>query len=227
MLLRHRCVAGGVGTMAQQAKLMAGLKKKAEDDDAPRPQLAPSEPTADMGTLKLRKSTLTGAITWEAMVEKLDLNTKHAFDTMSATLTKMLTSVCDNPTEPKYRRSECVGSQSAQGRLSQRCDGSRTQRWTARRLAVNSSNANFRTRAYDCTGVPELFTLCGFKDEAGFLVLAENADLAPLRRAVDALVRPPAGSNAQTRTHGVEIESSSPLQRTHRLVSSPLAPCAR
>ena len=64
--------------MAANAKLMKALRK--DDDDAPRPQLAPSAPTSDMGTLKLKKSTLTGIASWDDLDGKLEHNGKHDFE---------------------------------------------------------------------------------------------------------------------------------------------------
>lgn len=64
--------------MAANAKLMKALRK--DDDDAPRPQLAPSAPTSDMGTLKLKKSTLTGIASWDDLDGKLEHNSKHDFE---------------------------------------------------------------------------------------------------------------------------------------------------
>lgn len=142
----------------KQAKLMAALKKKADDAEAPPPPLADSKPTAQMGKMQF-KNSLRGGVTWEQIVEKLDANTKHDFATCSETLNKMFGNVLGNPTEPKFRK-------------------------------INQSNANFVAKVFSAKGAPELFTLVGFKEEAGgFLVLPESADLAPLQRAIDELAR--------------------------------------
>lgn len=139
---------------------MAALRKTKDDDDAPQPPLAPSAPTSESGnpTMKLKRSNLHGLVSWEQMLEKLDVNGKAAYDTCVATLTKMLNNVLANPSEPKYRK-------------------------------INKENPNFVAKVFSCTGAPECFTLCGFKDtiEKGFLVLPEQADLAPLQRALDSL----------------------------------------
>ena len=64
--------------MANQGKLMKALRK--DDDDAPRPELAPSAPTSDMGTLKLKKSSLMGTTSWEDVASKLEANGKHDWE---------------------------------------------------------------------------------------------------------------------------------------------------
>ena len=80
-----------------QAKLTAALKKKSNDDDEQaRPPLASSEPTFAPSTLKLKKSNLLGAVSWEEMVEKLALNGKHDFATVSRAIysSRPLPDVC-------------------------------------------------------------------------------------------------------------------------------------
>ena len=91
--------------MAAQAKLMAALKKKADDDDAPKPDLTPIAPTSDdRQTVKLRNTNLLGVLTWEQAIEKLRLNLKHDFAELAATVHKMFGNVLANPGEQKFRK---------------------------------------------------------------------------------------------------------------------------
>lgn len=141
-----------------QAKLSAALRK--DDDDAPRPNAPPLAPGSDATSqqLKLKKSSLLGAPSWDELDGRLALNSTADFAELHATCAKMLGNVLSSPAEPKYRK-------------------------------VRPANPNFAAKVYGCKGAPELFALVGFGDRAepGFLVLPEAADLAPLRRALDAL----------------------------------------
>lgn len=103
--------------MAAQAKLMAALKKNPDDDDAPRPDLTPITPTFDdRETVKLRKGNLLGVVTWEQAIEKLQLNLKHDFAELAATVQKMFGNVLPIPESRNFARSA-----TAIQPLSQRC----------------------------------------------------------------------------------------------------------
>lgn len=146
--------------MAAQAKLLAALKKKPDDDDAPRPVLTPIAPTSDdRETVKLRKGNLLGVVTWEQAIEKLQLNLKHDFAELAATVHKMFGNVLANPGEQKFRK-------------------------------IRYSNPTFIAKVWSLKGGAEIFEVAGWKKdtiEAGFLVLPEGTDLALLQRALDAL----------------------------------------
>ena len=76
--------------------------RKDDDDDQPRaPPLPPSGETASQSQLKLRKSNLHGAVTWDDVLAKLELNTKYEYATCVETMQKMLSNVVSNPHEPK------------------------------------------------------------------------------------------------------------------------------
>jgi len=139
----------------KQAKLLAALKKKADEAEATPPPLGDSKPTSDMGKMQFKNSLRQG-VTWEQVVEKLEANGKHDFATCAETLSKMLNNVIANPSEAKFRK-------------------------------INKSNPNFVAKVYSIKGAPELLLLVGFREEAGFLVLGDSADLAPLQCAVDEL----------------------------------------
>ena len=113
--------------MAAQAKLMAALKKNADDDDAPKPDLTPIVPTSDdRQAVKLRKTNLLGTVTWEQAIEKLQLNLKHDFAELAATVQKMFGNVLANPGEAKFRK-------------------------------VRYSNPNFGAKLWSLKGGPEIF----------------------------------------------------------------------
>lgn len=140
---------------------MAALKKKADDDDAPKPDLTPIKPFGDVDpqAVKLRKGNLLGVVTWELAIEKLQLNLKYDFAELAATVHKMFGNVLANPEEQKFRK-------------------------------IRHSNPNFVAKVWSMKGGPEIFEVSGWKKdtiEAGFLVLPEGADLALLQRALDAL----------------------------------------
>ena len=110
-----------------QAKLMAALKKNADDDDAPKPDLTPIVPTSDdRQAVKLRKTNLLGTVTWEQAIEKLQLNLKHDFAELAATVQKMFGNVLANPGEAKFRK-------------------------------VRYSNPNFGAKLWSLKGGPEIF----------------------------------------------------------------------
>mmetsp|Transcript_30999 Transcript_30999/g.51386 ORF Transcript_30999/g.51386 Transcript_30999/m.51386 type:complete len:277 (+) Transcript_30999:33-863(+) len=147
--------------MATQAKLLAALRKNADDEnDTPRLPGPASEPVADQGVLKLRKSNLLGTVTWEQALEKLDLNGKHDHAECTATIAKMFGNVLANPSEPKYRK-------------------------------IRLANPNFSAKVYSCSGAPEIFRLAGFKDtvEQGFLLLPATADISLLQCALDEIAK--------------------------------------
>mmetsp|Transcript_527 Transcript_527/g.1170 ORF Transcript_527/g.1170 Transcript_527/m.1170 type:complete len:275 (-) Transcript_527:95-919(-) len=140
----------------KQAKLTAALRKRpSDDDDVPPPPLVP---TRRPDEIKLRKSNLNGTTSWEQCLALLELNLLHEYAACVETVTKMLTNITTNPSEPKFRK-------------------------------IRASNPGFAAKVYSMKGAPELFALAGFKDtvEEGFLVLPEDADLALVQRALDAL----------------------------------------
>lgn len=145
--------------MAAQAKLMAALKKKADDDDAPRPELAPIAPSADRDTLKLKKSNLLGAVTFESVQEKLEYNNKHDFTQLFETLQKMFGNVISYPDEPKYRTIKHTNPN-----------------FTAKVYSCKGAPELFELTKWKKDSI-----------EDGFLVLPDGADPTLLSRALDML----------------------------------------
>ena len=89
--------------MSKSALLAKALRK--DDDDAPRPlPPTPAEPTSQQGLMKLRKSNLLGAATWEDCLVQLALNGKNEYASCTETITKMLGNILATPLEPKYRK---------------------------------------------------------------------------------------------------------------------------
>ena len=84
----------------KQAKLAAALRKRPSDDDVPPPLV----PTRGPEEVKLRKSNLKGTTSWEQCLALLELNLKHEYDVCVETVTKMLTNITSNPSEPKFRK---------------------------------------------------------------------------------------------------------------------------
>ena len=84
----------------KQAKLAAALRKRPSDDDVPPPLV----PTRGPEEVKLRKSNLKGTTTWEQCLALLELNLKHEYAVCVETVTKMLTNITSNPSEPKFRK---------------------------------------------------------------------------------------------------------------------------
>ena len=143
--------------MSAQAKLAAALRKKPEDgEERPAAPAAPSE--TQQGIMKLKKSNLLGVVTWEEMLEKLELNGRNEYTVLSETVTKMLNNVINNPGEPKYRKV-------------------RPSNPTFNAKVYSCSGA---AALFQLVGFKE-------NVEEGFLVLPEAADLDLLRKAVDAL----------------------------------------
>ena len=162
-----------------QAKLMAALRKKAEDAEAPPPPLAPIAPQPDRDTLKLRTSSLRGVTTWEEAMAKVAVSPKHDVAEMHATLTKMLGNVIANPSEPKYRKIRHSNPNFVAKVYS--CSGA----------AEVLQLAGFKKDSI----------------EDGFLVLPESADIALLQRALDALqahAQERAASEEKKRKHDAE-----------------------
>ena len=145
--------------MAAQAKLLAALKKKPDEDDAPRPELAPIEPTADRDQLKLRKGNVRGGSTWEAALEKMAYNNKHDFAQLMATVEKMYTNVMREPANPKFRKINYANPN-----------------FVARCYSMKGVPELFEVAGWRKDSVEE-----------GFLVLPEEADLELLQRALAAL----------------------------------------
>ena len=143
--------------MAAQAKLMAALRKKESDDEAQ--ELTPIEPTSDRDTLKMRKSSLRGVVSWEAALEKLDLNLKHDFAELTATVSKMFGNILSNPQEAKYRKIR-YGNPN----------------FTAKVWSMKGAPELFEVSGWKKDSV-----------EAGFLVLVDTADVTLLQRALDSL----------------------------------------
>ena len=84
----------------KQAKLAAALRKRPSDDDVPPPLV----PTRGPEEVKLRKSNLKGTTSWEQCLALLELNLKHEYAVCVETVTKMLTNITSNPSEPKFRK---------------------------------------------------------------------------------------------------------------------------
>jgi len=144
--------------MSAQAKLAAALKKKPDDDDAPRPALPSTVPTSDRDTLKLRKGNLLGTATWEEMSEKLALNGKHDFTNLSETVAKMFGNVLANPQEPKYRKIR-----------------SSNPNFVAKVYSCKGAPELFTLAGFKDNIEP------------GFLILPEQADVKLLQQGLDAL----------------------------------------
>ena len=169
-----------LGKMAAQAKLMAALRKKDEEGDAPPPTLPPAVPTSDQGTLKLRKSNLLGAVSWEAALDKLDLNSKHDFAELAATATKMLNNILANPSDTKYRKIRSTNPNFVAKVWS--CTGAR--------------------ELFELVGFKETI-------EDGFLILPEAADLSLLQRGLDALAeRAAARAEADEKKRKLDLEKA-------------------
>jgi len=84
----------------KQAKLATALRKRPSDDDVPPPLV----PTRGPEEVKLRKSNLKGTTSWEQCLALLELNLKHEYAVCVETVTKMLTNITSNPSEPKFRK---------------------------------------------------------------------------------------------------------------------------
>lgn len=152
--------------MSAAAKLSAALRKQADDSDVPPPPpLAPCDPGASQ--LKLKKSNLLGAVTWDDVANLLAFDGKHDFDEMAATATKMFLNVLANPAEPKYRKVRASNKNFDKKVYS--CKGAPE----LFRLA------GFRNDV-----------------EEGFLVLPEAAESSAVQRAVDALAAATAARGA-------------------------------
>ena len=138
---------------------MAALKKKADDDDAPRPELAPIAPDPTRDQLKLRKTSLIGAVTWDTLPEKLEANVKHDFLELKATVEKMFGNVLANPGEAKYRKIRHTNPN-----------------FTAKVYSCKGAPELFEICGFK-------------KDvlENGFLILPEEADVSLLQRGLDVL----------------------------------------
>jgi hypothetical protein len=198
--------------MAAQAKLMAALKKKADDDDAPRPDLTPIVPTSDdRQTVKLRNTKLLGVVTWEQAIEKLLLNLKHDFAELAATVHKMFGNVLANPGEQKFRKVRYSNPNFVSKVWSSKGGAEIFEVFICLSLHFSLSLSPCLAASLDVqehfdtemrererlggthTHIPlyGVYTqVAGWKKdtiEAGFLVLPEGADLALLQRAIDAL----------------------------------------
>ena len=158
------------------AKLAKALRK--DDDDASPLAPPPSLPPADSAAIKLRKSSLIGVMTWEAMLEKLDLNSKHDYTTCVETILKMLANVLASPSDPKYRKIRVSNPN-----------------FVAKVLSAKGAPECFQLAGF-------METI-----EAGFLVLPEGADLANVQRALDALNSHAEGrAQAEEKKRKLELE---------------------
>lgn len=162
-------------TMAS-ARLAMALRK--DDDDASPPAFPPSLPPADSTAIKLRKSSLIGVMTWEAMLEKLDLNSKHDYTTCVETILKMLANELASPSDPKYRKIRVSNPN-----------------FVAKVLSAKGAPECFQLAGFTET------------IEAGFLVLPEGADLVNVQRALDALNSHAEGrAQAEEKKRKLELE---------------------
>lgn len=158
------------------ARLAMALRK--DDDDASPPAFPPSLPPADSTAIKLRKSSLIGVMTWEAMLEKLDLNSKHDYTTCVETILKMLANVLASPSDPKYRKIRVSNPN-----------------FVAKVLSAKGAPECFQLAGFTET------------IEAGFLVLPEGADLVNVQRALDALNSHAEGrAQAEEKKRKLELE---------------------
>jgi hypothetical protein len=156
------------------ARLAKALRKY-DDDASPS---APSLPPADSTAIKLRKSSLIGVMTWEAMLEKLDLNSKHDYTTCVETILKMLANVLASPSDPKYRKIRVSNPN-----------------FVAKVLSAKGAPECFQLAGFTET------------IEAGFLVLPEGADLVHVQRALDALNSHAEGrAQAEEKKRKLELE---------------------
>mmetsp|Transcript_14181 Transcript_14181/g.28542 ORF Transcript_14181/g.28542 Transcript_14181/m.28542 type:complete len:276 (-) Transcript_14181:58-885(-) len=143
--------------MSKSALLAKALRK--DDDDALRPPPpAPSESTSQQGLMKLRKSNLLGAVTWEDCISQLEQNGNNDYTECTKTITKMLSNVLTNPTEPKFRKIR-----------------SANPNFAAKVYSCSGAPAVFKLCGFKDT------------IEEGFLVLPEAADLSLLQEALDQL----------------------------------------
>jgi hypothetical protein len=145
--------------MAAQAKLLAALKKKPDDEDAPRPEMAPIAPTADRDQLKMRKGNLRSGSSWDGALEKIEYNNKHDFMQLLATVEKMYTNVMGEPANAKFRKINYANPN-----------------FVARCYSMKGAPELFEVAGWKKDGV-----------EQGSLVLPMDADLELLRRALAAL----------------------------------------
>ena len=147
----------------KQAKLTAALRKRPsdDDDDVPPPPLVP---TRRPDEIKLRKSNLNGTTSWEQCLALLELNLLHEYAVCVETLTKMLTNITANPSEPKFRRIRASNPSFA-----------------AKVYSMTGAPELFTLAGFKDTV------------EEGFLVLPDGADLALVQRAIDSLAAQQAG----------------------------------
>jgi len=108
--------------------------------------------------LKLRKSTLLGALTWEDALGLLDLNNKHDYSECTGTLTKMLGNVVANPAEPKFRKIRAGNPN----------------------FVAKCYSAKGAPEVFKLVGFQETV-------EEGFLVLPESTDVALVQQGLDHL----------------------------------------
>jgi hypothetical protein len=147
----------------KQAKLTAALRKRPsdDDDDVPPPPLVPTRRPEE---IKLRKSNLNGTTSWEQCLALLELNLLHEYAVCVETLTKMLTNITANPSEPKFRRIRASNPSFA-----------------AKVYSMTGAPELFTLAGFKDTV------------EEGFLVLPDGADLALVQRAIDSLAAQQAG----------------------------------
>ena len=147
----------------KQAKLTAALRKRPsdDDDDVPPPPLVPTRRPEE---IKLRKSNLNGTTSWEQCLALRELNLLHEYAVCVETLTKMLTNITANPSEPKFRRIRASNPSFA-----------------AKVYSMTGAPELFTLAGFKDTV------------EEGFLVLPDGADLALVQRAIDSLAAQQAG----------------------------------
>ena len=113
----------------KQAKLTAALRKRpSDDDDVPPPPLVP---TRRPDEIKLRKSNLNGTASWEQCLALLELNLLHEYAACVETVTKMLTNITTNPSEPSTPHRARTPDE-----LAQTPDGQVTEQLTRAGLAL-------------------------------------------------------------------------------------------
>eukprot|EP00404_Azadinium_spinosum_P004554 CAMPEP_0180478568 /NCGR_PEP_ID=MMETSP1036_2-20121128/32848_1 /TAXON_ID=632150 /ORGANISM="Azadinium spinosum, Strain 3D9" /LENGTH=241 /DNA_ID=CAMNT_0022486097 /DNA_START=44 /DNA_END=766 /DNA_ORIENTATION=+ len=107
---------------------------------------------------KPKRSDLSGN-TWETMLERLDSHNKNEYTACTATITKMLRNVIENPNEDKFRKV----------RLS-------NPKFSSTVYSMKGAPELFKLVGFKDTL------------EEGFIVLPADADIALLQKGVDALV---------------------------------------
>ena len=147
----------------KQAKLTAALRKRpSDDDDVPPPPLVP---TRRPDEIKLRKSNLNGTTSWEQCLALLELNLLHEYAACVETVTKMLTNITTNPSEPSTPHRAEPRTNWLEPRTDRSPSYSRVRALPGAEFRkIRASNPGFAAKVYSMKGAPELFALAGFKD---------------------------------------------------------------